>query len=397
MSDAPSKKEVEEATNALKELREIVESKAADSGEAKAKIESLEKTLDTFEEKNQALVAKQAEAEKEQLEMKEKMTELETKLARSPRGGDADEVKAELKAFERLVQKGPQHLTAEEAKYLRTDNDTDGGYLAPNEYVMEILKKITEVSNVRSVARVRRTSRGEIEIPKREGLVQGGWRGEGGDLTTGNSDYGMLKVPAHHLDVIVPITNTMLTDSAFNMETEIDMDVVENFAQLEGAAFVNGTGVNMPEGFVQNDKIAIRNSGISNDIDPDNFFDLQGDLKVGYAGAYAMNKKTLARVRKMKGTDGHYLFAPASDGMPATIAGERYIIMQDMPDIAANAVPVVYGDWLRGYLIVDGVQMTILRDPYTLAGTGKTRFIFSKRTGGKVQQAEALKKLKCST
>lgn len=388
--------DVKNANQALKELREIVESKNADSAEAKAKIEKLESSLDSFEEKNQKLVGELAEQRKLQEQLKEQYDELETKLARGSRGGSDEEATMEMKSFEKFISKGPQNLSADEAKYLRTDSNVDGGYLAPTEYVAEIIKNITEVSPVRQVARVRRTSRGEIEIPKRTAKGSGGWRGEGGDLASGNSQYGMIKIPAHHLDIIVPITNTMLTDAAFNMETEINQDVIEDFNALEGAAFVNGTGVTQPEGFMQNADVSVRNSGIANNIDPDNFFDLQGDLKVGYMGQFGFNKRTLAAIRKMKGGDGHYLFAPAASGAPATVAGESYVIMQDMPDIGAGNEPVAYGDWMKAYVVLDSTQLTIIRDPYTLAGSGKTRFIFSKRTGGKVQLPEALKKLKCS-
>lgn len=393
----PNEKEMKEAANALSELRKVVESKMAESTESKARIAKLEEHLDKFEEKNQALVASQAQDAKAMLEATERMNELEAKLSRAPNGSDNEEVKRELKAFEILVQKGAKGLDPDEMKYLRTDNDVDGGYLAPPEYVQEIIKDVTEISMLRQVARVRRTSRGEILIPKRTALLQGGFRGEGGLIVTDNSQYGMVKIVAHHLDVIVPITNTMLTDSAFNMETEINADVIENLAKIEGASFVNGVLVTEPEGYLQNAGVQELVSGIANDIDPDNFFDLQGELKAGYQGAFTLNRKTLARTRKLKDGQDRYLFAPAADGMSATIGGDPYIIMPDMPDIAADATPVAYGDWLRGYTIVDGVQMTVLRDPYTLADTGKTRFVFSKRVGGRVTQPEAIKKLKCST
>lgn len=387
---------MKDAMQALTELREIVESKDANSAANQEKLEKLESALDAHEQKNAELTAQVNEERKSADELKTRMEELETKMSRGSTGADEEKVALELKAFEKLAQKGAAALTADEMKYLRTDVDVDGGYLAPNEYVNEIIKDLTDISPMRQVSRIRRTSRGEIEIPKRTALLQGGWRGEGGQINSDNSKYGMIKIPTHHLDVIVPITNTMLTDAAFNMESEINSDVVESFDQLEGAAFVNGDGINKPEGVMQNADIAEINSGIANDLSADNFFDLQGELKRGYQGTFAMTRKTLARVRKLKDSQGAYLFAPAAAGMPATIAGENYVLMQDMDEIGANANPVAYGDWMRGYTIVDSLAMTMLRDPYTLADTGKVRFVFGRRTGGKVVQAEALKKLKCS-
>lgn len=397
-NEALTEKDIKSMHEGLGELRRLVEGKDAGTAEVKEKVEKIEKQLDEIEEKNQKFVAEKAVEAKKFDDLQKQYDELEAKMSRMPGGSKQEaEAKAELKAFEVLVQKGASGVAEQERKYLRTDSDTEGGYLAPAEYVSEIIKQITEFSPIRQLARSRRTSRGEIEIPKRTGKPTAAFRGEGIDITASQSSYGMVKVPVGNLDALVIATTNMLTDAAFNMETEINGDVVESFTEVEGDRFLNGDGVNAPEGLLTNADVGIVNSGIANDITADNFFDVQGELKQGYNATWLLNRRTLAKVRKMKGADGHYLFTPATQGAPNSIAGDPYMLAIHMPDVGAGNTPVLYGDFLKGYTVVDGVQMTVLRDPYVLGASGKVRFIFSKRTGGKVTLAEALKKLKCST
>lgn len=398
-----TKKDIEATHKLFDELKKVVESKDSQTSEAKTKIEKIEKDFEALDKKNQDFVLGQAADKKAQEELKEQVSDLEKKLARMPNGSKGrEEATVEMKAFQNFVRKGTPNgsgggISAEEMKALRTDSDVEGGYLAPPEYVFEIIKKITEISPIRAYARVRKTSRGEIEIPKRTSIPTANFRAEGATIGASQSAYGMLKIPAQHLDALVIATMTMLSDSGFNMESEINQDVVEAFSLAEGNAFITGSLNTQPEGILTNAAVQVVNSGVANDIVADNFYDLQGQVKTGYNPAFIFNRRTLARVRKMKDGVGQYLFAPAAQGMPNTIGGDPFALMPAMPDIGAGLTPVAYGDWGRGYTIVDGINMAIVRDPFTLSDQGKIRFVFSRRVGGKVTLDEAIKKLTCST
>jgi len=393
----------EEQGKIVATLRETVEKaqkeKKENDSNVQATIATLNGKLDGLESKNQELVTKQLEDEKaitaREDEAKGRIDDLEKKLLRMPAGGDGSAAKAEVKALETFITKGQGNLSPEELKYLRTDSDTDGGYLAPNEYVNEIIKSITEVSPIRSIARVRRTSSKAIEVPKRTSAASGGWTGEGETRSSSESAYGMVEIPANKLTAVSIATVEMLADSAFNMETEMNADIVETFAQLEGAAFVTGNGVKKPQGFMVNGDIAITNSGVANAITADSLITISGELKDGYNGMYVMNRRTLATIRTLKDGQGQYLWQNGiALGLPSTINGDRYVSAIDMADIAANALPVAYGDFSRGYTIVDGVNLAFVRDSFTLAADGKVRIIAHRRVGGEVVQPEAIKHLK---
>jgi len=85
-----------------------------------------------------------------------------------------------------------------------------------------------------------------------------------------------------------------------------------------------------------------------------------------------------------------------AQGRPNTIDGDPYLEFPDMPSEGAGTYPITYGDFRRGYTMVDRIAMEMLRDPYSQATGGKVRFIFRRRTGGKVTLGEAFRKLKCA-
>jgi len=381
----------------VKEFRETLETIGETTADGKAKIAKMEADLDKFEEKSAKLTSDLLASRKSEEEQKERIDALEAKLARLPSGSaDYKVASEEMKAMERYVLKGEKNMTVDELKFLRSDIDPDGGYLCPPEMAADLLKNITELSPVRQLARVQRTARGSIEINKRTSIPTAYRVGQGATDTQSQSAYGKEVLTLSRMTVDIPISLEQLDDSAFNMETEINTDAGEAFAVKEGAEFISGTGVGQFEGILVNASVANTNSGIANDIAADNFYDLQGALKRGYSGAFLFNRLTHARIRKLKDGAGAYLWVPMAAGAPATVAGDPYVITPDMPDIAAAASPVAYGDFQRGYRLADHVNTSILRDPYSQSRAGLVLYVLHRRNAGKVVLPEAIKKLTCA-
>jgi HK97 family phage major capsid protein len=114
------------------------------------------------------------------------------------------------------------------------------------------------------------------------------------------------------------------------------------------------------------------------------------------SGTWAMNSTTLGKLRLLKDGDGRFLWQPSFQlGQPETILGRPVVELPDMPDIAANAFPIVFGDF-SGYRIVDRVGLSILVNPYLLATNGITRIHATRRVGGGVLQPSKFKKLRMS-
>lgn len=406
-----SRKQIDDLTHrAIDELRSTVESKTAEFADGKEKIAKIEKDLDAYEAENQKLMAEIAGQKAAAEELEKKFKYLDSTYASMPEGVSTAQVDSEYKsamnAFEQYSKHGLGHVEGGFApneiqeKYLRTDSNTQGGFLVYPEFVLEIIKDITEVSPVRQFARVRQAMSKSMEQPIRTALLNSGWVGECEEGPVDNSQYGNRRIHIKRNYVETEITVEDLMDSAFNMEEEIRSDVVERFAQVEGLAFVKGNGPNQPVGFMVAPDVPELNSGIANDIDFDNFYSLQANLKSGYLtnAIFAMNRFTIGRVRQLKASDGHYLWTAGNlaAGVPNAIAGQAYAEFPDMDDIAPDSFPIIFADFRSFYQIADRVSLEVLRDDITLKRQGKVVFSYFMRVGADVRQPEAGVKLKVS-
>lgn len=388
------------------------------------KLGKIEATLASFEDANQKATAALLEAKKAAEEEKKHVDELEEKLNRlSISGAGSADKDAERKARHDLWARsvvsahvqGVANLSAEQQKLFKdveaeykamsVGNDTTGGYLAPMEYVREIIKGVTEISPVRSLVRVRSTASKAIQIPKRTGQFAAQWVAEQGTRSeTDGLRYGMWEIPTHEMYALIDISEQNLEDSAFNMESEISMESQEQFALAEGTAVVTGNGVGKPEGWMTAAGVGENNSGSATtiaDVDgqANGLITMKHAIKTAYTrnASWVLNRTTLGSVRKLKDANKQYIWMPGiALGKPNTIDGDPYVEVPDMPSEGAGTFPIAYGDFAKAYTLVDRIQMSMLRDPYTQATAGNIRFIFRRRLGGQVTLAEAFRKLKCA-
>ena len=406
-------------------LKEIEKKGAADPVTLE-KLGKIEQTLASYEGLNQKLTIseQQTKAAKDAAdEVKAQLDAIVLKIGRPNGGGSAEERRAELKTrvntWARAVvyahTTGVVNLTADqqkaiadvqaEYKALGLTPDTTAGYLAPVEYVREIIKGLTDVSPYRTLARVRTTMNKSVQIPKRTGQFAAQWVADEGTKTeTTGLTYGLEELNAHETYALIDISNGMLEDAAFDMEAELRMEATEQFGVAEGTAFISGSGVGRPEGIMTNADVASTNSGSATtiaDVDgqANGLLTLKHAIKSGYArnASWVMNRTTIGAVRKLKDADKNYIWMPGvANAAPNTIDGDPYVEMPDMPSEGAGTFPIAYGDHRRAYTIVDRIAMEMLRDPYTQATSGRVRFIFRRRVGGQVVLAEAVRKLKCA-
>jgi HK97 family phage major capsid protein len=310
---------------------------------------------------------------------------------------------SETKQFISWCRKG---VLPAESKVLALRDETLGGVLAPPDYIAEVVKGVVQFSPIRSIATVKPTTRTSVQYPKRTGNFAAVWTAETAtrNETTGRL-YGLDEIPTHEAYARVIISNWDLEDSVVDLESDIRNAMAEQFGVSEGAAFVSGTGVGKPEGFLTNsDVIAspVLNGGAAF-TNADAVIKLPFSVKEQYwpNGRYVLNRQTLRDLRVLKDTAGNYLWQPSADGvhgvssgLPTTLNGYPYSIATDMPTAASNALTVAFGDFQRSYWIADRIEMAVLRDPFSNASAGAVVFHARKRVGGQVVLPEAINVLK---
>ncbi len=369
-----------------------IEKKGTTDVVTEEKLQRIEADLDKFEDINQKLTAQANEAKS----VNDKLDRLETMVKRPTASIETTEVKAEEKAFTKWLRKGKEGLEEMETKALSVSDDTSAGFLAPPEYVRELIKTVTEVSPLRTIARVRSTTLKSVQMPSRTATFSAVFVAEQGTRseTTGYTTQ-LEEIPTHELYALVDISEQQLEDSVFNVEAEMQEEFATQFAKAEGTAFITGTGVGKPEGLLTNSNIATTNSGSGTALTADGLLTLVHSLKSEYGsqGSFIFNRTTLGAIRKLKDSAGQYVFQAGmmlTAGVPNTILGYPYAEMPDMPDVAGSAKPVAFGDFSRGYMIVDRVALSVLRDPFTQATSGNVRYVARRRVGGQVILAEAI-------
>jgi HK97 family phage major capsid protein len=316
-------------------------------------------------------------------------------------------------AFEAYMRAGETSgLRALEAKAMTIGSNPDGGYLVPPEIETMIGQRLTAISPIRAIAGVRTISGNVYKKPFMTAGPAVGWVGEtDARAQTASPTLDELSFPAMELYAMPAATATLLEDSAVNIDQWIAQEVEQVFAAQEGTAFVTGDGSNKPKGFL--DYTTVDNaswswgnigyvaSGAAGAFPASNPSDVLVDLvyavNAGYRqnGVFVMNRKTQSVIRKFKDTTGAYLWQPpAVAGGKASLMTFPVIEAEDMPDIAPGAFPIAFGDFHRGYLVVDRAGISVLRDPYS--AKPYVLFYTTKRVGGGVQDFDAIKLLKMS-
>jgi len=358
-----------------------------------ATLKAINEHLDTYEAANQEITTKLADIKNAEVAMLEQIEMLEGEVSRKAVNDDDYKKSPEFKALHNLVCKGGERIDAEEKALLRTDSDVAGGYLTTVEMDSQITKKITEISPVRSVARVRTIAAKSLMMPIRTSILQANYEGETGTSDEDTSAYGSETLTPFRLAVTVPITWDMLQDSAFDMESEIFSDASESFAQKEGNKFILGTGVKQPSGFNTDSRVqaaAFDASGSSTYTATD-LLTMTGELKTGYNPMWMLNRRELAFIRTFKSTTGSFLWQPGLNGVVAnTLAGSPYVIANDMPDQATDAFPIAFADFFRGYTIIDRTGTRFIRDEVTRKKEAIVEFEIMRWNYGQVTLVEAI-------
>jgi HK97 family phage major capsid protein len=301
-----------------------------------------------------------------------------------------------------------------ELKSLSIGSAADGGYAVPRQIDSEISRRLVKLSPVRGVSTVVRTSTSGFRRLISIGGTASGWVSEtAARPDTATSKLAEIVPPMGELYANPSATQAMLDDAAFDVEGWLAGEIATEFARAEGAAFINGSGTNQPKGFLQagasaqNDAVRtfgtlqFIGSGNASGFDTapeakliDMVFSLRASLRQG--AVWMMNSSTMATVRKMKAPDGTFLWqAGIADGQPNRLLGYPVIEAEDMPDVAAGAFPIAFGNFKAGYLIAERSATTILRDPYT--NKPYVQFYATRRVGGQVLDSDAIKLLKIST
>ena len=307
----------------------------------------------------------------------------------------------ETRAFASFIRRGREGMEAVELRSLRVSDDTVGGYLAPGQFVTELLRNLVPFSPVRSVARVSTTSAAAVLLPKRTGGMTAKWVGEVGPRPETTVTFGQSRYEVRELACWVDVSNQLLEDSAFDIADELAFDFAEEFGRAEGEAFVNGAGVLRPLGFMQDPTIGYVATGSASAVTADSLLDLYHAIPSPYRSnaVWMMNSATTGAIRKLKDGQGNYLLI---NGASTTARRRSFSAGRSWKRptcrtcrLAASRSPSATSGTATGSSTAS--PCPVLRDPYSQATNGLTRFHGRRRVAAGVAKSDAIRKLKIAT
>ncbi len=260
---------------------------------------------------------------------------------------------------------------------------------------------------MRQLATIETIGTSEMEIPIDTDEASAGWVGETQSRTTTNTpQVGVQKIPVHEIYAKPRATQKFLEDASINVEQWLANKVGDKFSRIEATAFVGGSGINQPRGFLSYPSgtygtrgvLAQRVSGATAGITADALVAMPFDLKSFYlAGAsWMMKRSTVQALMLLKDANGQYLWRPGlTAGAPSSLVGYDVYMADDMPAVTNGSLSIAFGNWARGYTIVDRLGITTLRDPFSAKPF--VEFYSRKRVGGDVVDFDAITLMVTST
>ena len=270
--------------------------------------------------------------------------------------------------------------------------DADGGYLVPEEYDNRLIQALTDGNIMRQLAHTITTS-GEHKINIAATKPAAAWIEEGGALQFSDATFSQILLDAHKLHVAIKVTEELLYDNAFNLESYIIGQFGKALANAEEDAFLNGTGTGQPLGLFAETGGGQVAETLTAALKADDLFNLVYALKRPYRknASFIMNDRTIATIRKFKDSNGAYIWQPSYQaGEPDKVLGYSVYTSQFAPENA-----IAFGDYSY-YNIGDRGTRSFKQLTELFAGNGLIGYVAKERVDGKLILPEAVQILKLS-
>jgi len=377
-------------------LNEHADENGMMNAEDTATYERMEKDIDSFG----AAIDREERAERLEHELNaptaKTLTSQPEKALFGKQGRSSDEYK---NAFWKMVRDRSAHYTVFNA--LQVGTDTEGGFLVPDEYERTLIQALEEENKLRSLCKVIRTSSGDRKIPLVASHGTASWVDEEGLIPESDDAFGQISLGAHKVASIIKVSDELLQDSVFDVESYIATEFARRVGDAEEAAFINGDGAGKPIGMLHdtNGAAAGVTAASATAITADELIDLVYSLKAPYRkrARFLFNDQTIKAIRKLKDGNGQFLWQPGLQaGQPNTLLGYNYETSTHMPIIGAGAKPILFGDF-SSYWIADRDGRSIQRLNELYAATGQIGFRVTQRLDGRLVQQEGMKCLAMKT
>ena len=302
-----------------------------------------------------------------------------------------DETITPVKAFDLWL-----HRRNDAVKALTEGTDSEGGYIVPDEYWGEVIKGLKDASLIRAAgARILTANSDVLRIPVMSGSSAAAITSESGSYSEADPSFSEVAVNLYKFTKLVKVSEELVADSMFDLWGEVrSWDLTQAFAAAENSYFTTGTGSGQPQGVVTGAGVGVT-AASATAITADELIALYHSLNYLYrqGAVWMMHDSTAQAIRKLKDSNGQYLWQPGlRDGEPDILLGRPVITNNNMAEIATGNKTVLFGNF-NYYAIVQRDGLTVDYNPYTYMSAGQVGYFGRMRLGGAVLLSEAFKVL----
>ena len=280
---------------------------------------------------------------------------------------------------------------------LQIGTDSEGGYLVPDEFERTLVDALLEENIFRSLAKVITTSSGDRKIPVVASKGTASWIDEEGLIPESDDSFGQVSIGAYKLATMIKVSEELLNDSVFNLESYIAKEFARRIGSKEEEAFFIGDAAGKPTGIFHSTGgaelgvTAASSTAITFDELMDLFYSLRSPYRKN--ATFVTNDATVKLIRKLKDGNGQYLWQPSVQaGQPDTILNRPVKTSSYVPTAEAGAKTVAFGDF-GYYWVADRQGRSFQRLNELFAATGQVGFRATQRVDGKLILPEAIKVL----
>ena len=414
------------------ELKKILEQMQGMKSATEAEVKTLKENIE-------ALVKASGSKDEEIAELKAAVDNLEQKGAVNVYANEKEKKSAERAAarelFGKVLKTGldtngvqVQDIITESKGFTVADSSSAGAGIF-EELSSDILTQLRETYTILSLIGSYQVQSTDHYRMVQKTWSQTSWSGE----NTSNTAPSPLATPTFEkisanfgkLTIDNFVTNESLVDPIFNVESFLMRDATEQAGRSIAQAFIDGTGPNTPNGIMTHfdetesvkpdydpatpanerskNRFGWRTTGDANGFPTDNqdiidmLKNLILELKTPYlnGAVFLMNRRTFDAISRIKDAENRfYLQRDMSGKATAMFDGYPIKIEEHMPDIAANAIPVLFGDFKKAFYMIDYLGLSLLRNPYLVPGN--VNFHWEQRVGSMMGDSWALKGLRCA-
>lgn len=277
---------------------------------------------------------------------------------------------------------------------LTIGTDSEGGYLVPDEFEKKLVDALQEENFFRRLATILKTSSGDRKIPVVTGHGEAAWMDENGLYPESDETFGIKSISAYKLGTAIKISEELLNDSVFDLESYIAAEFARRIGTKEEEAFFVGDGTNKPMGVLVDAEDGVTANSVN--ITFDDVMDLYHSLRIPYRNkaVWILNDSTVKALRKLQDGNKNYIWQPSVQaGQPDMILNRPYYTTTFAPELKAGNKVIAFGDFSY-YWIADRQGRSFKRLNELYAANGQIGFLASQRVDGKLILPEAVKTMK---